>query len=129
MKTLSYYKQLREDYACIIPKTAPAWELIEALDALIASLQPTQDDSNYSIFNYYGQQLRIPKGWYMMREGKHTITYTLVDANNVAFGKVRRTTEGHAWAYVDRDPGDAGYHATQLGALKGLIDRAWASVQ
>lgn len=129
MKTLSYYKQLREDYACIIPKTAPAWELIEALDVLIASLQPTQDDSNYSIFNYYGRQLHIPKGWRMVSEGKHTITYTLVDANNVAFGKVRRTTEGHAWAYVDRDPGDAGYHTTQLGALLNLIDHAWAHVQ
>lgn len=127
MKTLSYYKQLRESYACIIPKTAPAYELIEALDVLIASLQP--DDANYSIFNYYGQQLHIPKGWRMVREVTKAIEYTLIDAHNVAFGKVRWATEGYAWAYVDRDPGDAGYHATQLGALLGLIDRAWVQVQ
>lgn len=126
MKTLSYYKQLRDDYACIIPKTAPAYELIEALDAIIASLQP--DDSNYSIFDYYGQQLRLPKGWRMVREVTKAIEYTLIDAHNVAFGKVRWATEGHAWAYVDRDPGLAGYQSTQLGALQGLIDRAWGSV-
>lgn len=126
MKTLSYYKQLRESYACIIPKTAPAYELIEALDALIASLQP--NDANYSIFDYYGQQLRIPKGWRMVREGTKAIEYTLIDASNVAFGKVRKTTECHAWAYVDRDPGLAGYQSTLRGALLGLIDRAWGSV-
>lgn len=125
MKTLSYYKQLREDYACIIPKTAPAYELIEALDALIASLQP--DDANYSIFDYYGRQLHIPKGWRMVREGKHTVTYTLIDASNVAYGKVRRTTGGHAWTYVDRDHGNPVYTLTLLGALKGLIARAWGS--
>ena len=104
-------------------------EIRAALVDLIAQIDAMQpdDDSNYSIFDYYGQQLRIPKGWRMEREGKHTVTYTLVDAHNVAFGKVRRTTEGHAWAHVDRDPGDAGYHATQLGALLGLIDRAWGS--
>ena len=126
MKTLSHYQKLREDYACIIPKTAPAYELIEALDDLIAKID---DDNNYSIFDYYGQQFHIPKGWRMEREGKHVTTYTLIDANNVAFGKVRKTTDGHVWAYVDRDPGDAGYHTTQRGALLGLIDHAWARVQ
>lgn len=104
-------------------------EIRAALVDLIAQIDAMQDDSNYSIFDYYGRQLHIPKGWRMVREGKHTVTYTLIDASNVAYGKVRRTTEGHAWAYVDRDPGDAGYHATQLGALLGLIDRAWAQVQ
>lgn len=121
MKTLSYYQNLREEYACIIPKTAPAYELIEALDVLIGSLQP--DDSNYSIFDYHGQQFRIPKGWRMVREGNGD--YTLVDASNVAYGMVRRTTEGHAWVYVDRDPGDAQYANTLRAALLGLIDRAW----
>ncbi|UVD31664.1 hypothetical protein Pondi_00023 [Escherichia phage Pondi] len=101
--------------------------IAEIRAALVELLAQIDDDNNYSIFEYYGQQLRIPKGWYMKREGKHTVTYTLVDANNVAYGKVRKTTEGHAWAYVDRDPGEAGYHATQLGALQGLIDRAWGS--
>lgn len=101
--------------------------IAEIRAALVDLLAQIDDDGNYSIFDYYGQQLRIPKGWRMEREGKHTVTYTLIDASNVAYGKVRRTTEGHAWAYVDRDPGDAGYHATQLGALQGLIDRAWGS--
>lgn len=124
MKTLSYYKQLRESYACIIPKTAPAYELIEALDVLIASLQPKEDDGNYSIFEYYGQQLRIPKGWHMVRD--KCGDYTLVDDDYVAFGKVRKTTEGHAWAYVDSAPGGAQYSSTLLGALNGLIARAWS---
>lgn len=127
MKTLSYYQNLREEYACIIPKTAPAYELIEALDVLIASLQPTQDDINYSIFDYHGQQFRIPKGWRMVREGNGD--YTLIDASNVAYGKVRRARDGHlhAWAYVDRDPGNPGYTLSLRGALLGLIDRAWGS--
>ena len=93
-------------------------ELIEAIDA--------QDD--YSIFDYYGQQLRIPKGWRMERDCKHTVTYTLVDAANVAYGKVRKTTDGHAWAYVDRDPGNPGYSNTLHDALLGLVARAWRSV-
>lgn len=114
MKTLSHYQKLREDYACIISKNAPAWELIEAID-----------DTDYSIFDYYGQQLRIPKGWRMDREGKHTVTYTLVDAHNVAFGKVRKTTDGHSWASVERNPGIT---VTQLQALQHMIGRAWESV-
>ena len=101
-------------------------EIRAALVDLIAQIDA--QDTNYSIFEYYGQQLRIPKGWRMEREGKHVTTYTLVDAANVAYGKVRKTVDGHLWAYVDRDPGDGAYHATQLGALKGLIDRAWRSV-
>ena len=126
MKTLSYYKQLRESYACIIPKTAPAYELIEALDTLIAQID---DDNNYSIFDYYGQQFHIPKGWRMVREGTKVIEYTLIDASNVAYGKVRKTTNGYAWAYVDRDPGDDQYANTLRDALLGLIDRAWVRVQ
>lgn len=47
MKTLSYYQNLRDDYACIIPKTAPAYELIEALDVLIASLQPKEEQPHF----------------------------------------------------------------------------------
>lgn len=123
MKTLSYYKQLRESYACIIPKTAPAYELIEALDVLIASLQP--DDSNYSIFEFYGQQLHIPKGWCMARDDDDD--YILLDAAGVAFGKVCMTREGDSWAYVDTAPGGAQYASTLLGALNGLIARAWGS--
>ena len=98
-------------------------EIRAALVDLIAQI----DDADYSIFEYYGQQLRIPKGWRMVREGDKEITYTLIDAANVAYGKVRRTTDGSAWAYIDRDPGDAGYSNTLRGALLGLIDRAWGS--
>lgn len=58
MKTLSYYKQLRDDYACIIPKTAPAYELIEALDVLIASLQPDETQPHF-----LGVPVNLPKGW------------------------------------------------------------------
>lgn len=58
MKTLSYYKQLRESYACIIPKTAPAYELIEALDVLIASLQPDENQPHF-----LGVPVNLPKGW------------------------------------------------------------------
>lgn len=104
-------------------------EIRAALVDLIAQIDAMQDDNNYSIFDYYGQQLHIPKGWRMVREGTKVIEYTLIDADNVAFGKVRKTTEGHAWAYVDRDPGMAGYQTTLRAALLGLIDRAWAHVQ
>lgn len=197
MKTLSYYQKLREDYACIIPKTAPAYELIEALEALIVSLQPeptftdvpvdlpkgwaitinhsdntisltdsrgvrrayvyrnlkgayaiwwdskckttlkTQKEAiqwlrdkaidttqEYSIFNYHGQQLRIPEGWYMARDDDDD--YILLDAAGVAFGKVSMTREGDSWAYVDTAPGGAQYSSTLLGALNGLIARAWS---
>lgn len=101
-------------------------EIRAALVDLIAQIDAMQDDSNYSIFDYHGQQFRIPKGWRMVREGNGD--YTLIDASNVAFGKVRRTTEGHAWAYVDRDPGDAQYTDSIRAALRGLIARAWGSV-
>lgn len=106
-------------------------EIRAALVDLLAQIDAMQDDANYSIFDYYGQQLRIPKGWRMVREGTKAIEYTLVDADNVAYGKVRRVRDGHshAWTYVDRDPGNPGYTLTLLGALKGLIDRAWAQVQ
>lgn len=125
MKTLSYYKQLRESYACIIPKTAPAWELIEALDALIAHLTPQATTQGYSIFEFYGQQLRIPEGWHMARDDDDD--YILLDAAGVAFGKVCMTREGDSWAYVDTAPGGAQYSSTLLGALNGLIGRAWGS--
>lgn len=58
MKTLSYYQNLREEYACIILKTAPAYELIEALDALIASLQPDENQPHF-----LGVPVNLPKGW------------------------------------------------------------------
>lgn len=58
MKTLSHYQKLREDYACIIPKTAPAYELIEALDDLIASLQPKEEQPHF-----LGVPVNLPKGW------------------------------------------------------------------
>lgn len=103
--------------------------IAEIRAALVALLAQIDDDNNYSIFDYDGQQFHIPKGWRIEREGKHVTTYTLIDANNVAFGKVRKTTEGHAWAYVDRGPGAAQYANTQRDALLGLIDRAWARVQ
>lgn len=101
-------------------------EIRAALVDLIAQIDAMQDDDgNYSIFEYYGQQFRIPKGWRMVREGNGN--YTLVDASNVAYGMVRRTTEGNAWVYVDRDPGDAQYANTLRAALLGLVDRAWGS--
>lgn len=101
--------------------------IAEIRAALVALLAQIDDDNNYSIFDYYGQQLHIPKGWHMMRD--KCGDYTLVDADYIAFGKVRKTTEGHAWAYIDRDPGDAQYANTLRDALLGLIDRAWARVQ
>lgn len=78
MKTLSYYQNLREEYACIIPETAPAYELIEALDVLIAGLQHTQaqklPDGWDVAINYFGKPIEkqphflgvpvnLPEGW------------------------------------------------------------------
>lgn len=73
MKTLSYYKQLREDYACIIQKTAPAYELIEALDVLIASLQPKEDQPHF-----LGVPVNLPKGW-VIAINHESDTITLCD--------------------------------------------------
>lgn len=103
--------------------------IAEIRAALVDLLAQIDDDANYSIFDYYGQQLRIPKGWRMVREGTKAIEYTLIDADNVVYGKVRRVRDehSHAWTYVDRDPGNPGYTLTLRGALLGLIDRAWGS--
>lgn len=76
MKTLSYYKQLRDDYACIIPKTAPAYELIEALDVLIASLQQETQP------HFLGVPVNLPKGW-VIDIDHETDTITLCDHRGV----------------------------------------------
>lgn len=99
--------------------------IAEIRAALVDLIAQIDDDNNYSIFNYYGKEFRIPKGWCMARDDNGD--YTLVDASHVTFGKVRRTTEGHAWAYIDRDPVDAQYTDSIRAALRGLIARAWGS--
>lgn len=82
MKTLSYYKQLRESYACIIPKTAPAYELIEALDVLIASLQPDETQPHF-----LGVPVNLPKGWCISFNHEFKII-TLSDPRGVRRGSV-----------------------------------------
>lgn len=98
--------------------------IAEIRAALVDLLAQIDDDANYSIFDYYGQQFRIPKGWRMVRECGN---YTLIDADNVGFGKLSKTADGQSWVYVDRNSGDAQYTVTLLGALRRLIDSAWVS--
>lgn len=88
MKTLSYYKQLRESYACIIPKTAPAYELIEALDALIASLQPKED-----LPHFLGVPVNLPLGWGIAINHESNVI-TLSDFGGARRGFVYLNIEG-----------------------------------
>lgn len=88
MKTLSYYQNLRDDYACIIPKTAPAYELIEALDALIASLQPKEEQPHF-----LGVPVNLPKGWVIAIDHE-TDTITLCDHRGVDRAYVYRKLNG-----------------------------------
>lgn len=80
MKTLSYYKQLRDDYACIIPKTAPAYELIEALDALIAHLTPHVDSApGTRIIDVVGVSVPFPEHWDLVQHTQGSVLFTLHD--------------------------------------------------
>lgn len=80
MKTLSYYKQLRESYACIIPKTAPAYELIEALDAIIAHLTPHVDAApGTRIIDVVGVSVPFPEHWDLVQHTQGSVLFTLYD--------------------------------------------------
>lgn len=80
MKTLSHYQKLREDYACIISKTAPAYELIEALDDLIASLQPHPDAaSGTRIIDVVGVSVPFPEHWDLVQHTQGSVLFTLHD--------------------------------------------------
>lgn len=109
MKTLSYYKQLREEYACIIPKTAPAYELIEALDALIASLQPDETQPHF-----LGVPVNLPKGW-VIAINHESDTITLCDHRGDRRGSVYRKLNGEYAIWWD------GKYETTLGTQKEAI--------
>jgi hypothetical protein len=80
MKTLSHYQNLREDYACIIPKTAPAWELIEAIDDLIKLIQPHPDAApGTRIVDASGVSVPFPEGWSLVPHNPGWVLYTLHD--------------------------------------------------
>lgn len=90
MKTLSYYQNLRDDYACIIPKTAPAYELIEALDVLIASLQPDETQPHF-----LGVPVNLPQGWCISFNHEFNLI-TLIDPRGVRRGSVYQNfKDGH----------------------------------
>lgn len=88
MKTLSHYQNLRDDYACIIPKTAPAYELIEALDDLIKLMQPKEE-----LPHFLGVPVNLPKGW-VIAINHESDTITLCDHRGVRRGSVYRTLNG-----------------------------------
>lgn len=90
MKTLSYYQNLREEYACIIPKTAPAYELIEALDVLIASLQPKEEQPHF-----LGVPVNLPKGWGIVSHHDSNNIIILSDQRGVRRAYVYRNIEGN----------------------------------
>lgn len=77
MKTLSHYQKLREDYACIIPKTAPAYELIEAIDDLIKLM--TSDDGRNMVDVAPGLVIEIPTGWTLNKHDVGYVKFTLHD--------------------------------------------------
>ncbi|UVD31663.1 hypothetical protein Pondi_00022 [Escherichia phage Pondi] len=77
MKTLSHYQKLREDYACIISKNAPAWELIEAIDDLIKLM--TSDDGRNMVDVAPGLVIEIPTGWTLNKHDVGYVKFTLHD--------------------------------------------------
>lgn len=80
MKTLSHYQKLREDYACIISKNAPAWELIEAIDDLIKLLTPHPDAApDTRIVDASGVSVAFPEGWSLVPHAPGWVVYTLHD--------------------------------------------------
>ena len=117
MKTLSYYQNLRDDYADIIPKTAPAYELIEALDVLIASLQPQPETQPH----FLGVPVNLPKGWSIVsHHDNHQIT--LMDSRGVRRAYVYRNIEGTHVIWWDGKYKTA--VKTQKEAIEWLNDKA-----
>lgn len=117
MKTLSHYQKLREDYACIIPKTAPAWELIEAIDDLIKLIQPPVENQPH----FLGVPVNLPKGWSIHY---HTSSDIIVLRGNKGFtkGVVYRSIKNEHIIHWD------GVYAvtleTQKEAIEWLCDKA-----
>lgn len=115
MKTLSYYKQLRESYACIIPKTAPAYELIEALDVLIAILQPDETQPHF-----LGVPVNLPPGWRIIHHTSGNVCVTLHNDTRQI---------GHIWTVNDRyrvshRAATVGDYDSLQSAIKRLINEA-----
>ncbi len=111
MKTLSYYQNLREEYACIIPKTAPAYELIEALDVLIASLQPQPENQPH----FLGVPVNLPKGWGIsINHDSNTITLT--DHRGYRVAAAYRKINGNYGIWLE------GKHKTTLKTQKDAIE-------
>lgn len=77
MKTLNHYQKLREDYACIISKNAPAWELIEAIDDLIKLM--ASDDGRNMVDVAPGLVIEIPTGWTLNKHDVGYVKFTLHD--------------------------------------------------
>lgn len=112
MKTLSYYQNLRDDYADIIPKTAPAYELIEALDVLIASLQQQPKEEQP---HFLGVPVNLPKGWSIVsHHDNHQIT--LMDSRGVRRAYVYRNIEGNHVIWWD------GKYKTTVKTQKDAIE-------
>lgn len=111
MKTLSYYKQLRESYACIIPKTAPAYELIEALDVLIASLQQQPETQPH----FLGVPVNLPLGWSIVNHHDNR-QITLMDSRGFRRACVYRNIEGNHVIWWD------GKYKTVLKTQKEAIE-------
>ena len=110
MKTLSHYQKLREDYACIISKNAPAWELIEAIDDLIASLQPKEDQPHF-----LGVPVNLPKGWGIsINHDSNTITLT--DHRGYRVAAAYRKINGNYGIWLE------GKHKTTLKTQQDAIE-------
>lgn len=111
MKTLSYYQNLRDDYADIIPKTAPAYELIEALDVLIASLQPQPETQPH----FLGVPVNLPKGW-VIAINHESDTITLTDSRGVRVAAAYRKINGNYGIWLE------GKHKTTLRTQQDAIE-------
>lgn len=111
MKTLSHYQKLREDYACIIPKTAPAWELIEAIDDLIKLIQPPVENQPH----FLGVPVNLPEGWAISVNHSNNLI-TLKDNHNYRRGVVYPNIKGDLVIWWD------GKYKTTLKTKKEAIE-------
>lgn len=127
MKTREHYEKLLADYVAIIPKNAPAYELLEAIQDLISTLEPSRN-----VYHYHHHALELPKGWRIEERGLHG--YAMYDDKGLMWGTVTPTNSGYmaahgsnlAHTYTKIDAVDVTRYLarTQLDALQYLCKEA-----
>lgn len=127
MKTREHYEKLLTDYVAIIPKNAPAYELLEAIQDLINILETSRN-----VYHYHNHILELPEGWSIEDKGRHG--YVMYDDKGLLWGisstaYVGANVDPHYTAVHKSTSGednDVRYLArTQLEALQYLCKEAF----